>query len=92
MLIFGLLDIWVFQFNPMQKNIFLDQEKGSHYFNNRSISADPTDIDGLERAWSDSRASIIPPSDRFARSVTSDQAPPLLGKKVIDKDMFDALN
>ena len=70
----------------------MDQEKGSHYFNNRSTSADPTDIDGLERARSDSRASIIPPSDRLARSVTSDQAPPLLGKKVIDKDMFDALN
>ena len=76
----------------MQKNIFLDQERGSHYFNNRSTSADPTDIDGLERARSDSRSSIIPLSNRLSRSVTSDKAPPLLAKKVIDKDMFDALN
>ena len=94
MLLLGLLDIAAFQFNPMQKNIFLDQEKGSHYFN--KSAQDPFEIEAYEGDRSESRASAFSPyvvmsGGRFSRSVTSEQAP-LIGKKVIDKDMFDHLN
>ena len=32
MALLGVLDYWTFQFNPLQKNIFLDKEKGAYKF------------------------------------------------------------
>lgn len=75
MFLLGLLDIVVFQFNPMQKNIFLDQEKGSHYFN--KSNQDPFEIEAYEGDRSESRASAFSPhviasGPRHSRSITSD--------------------
>ena len=32
LLILGILENWTFEFTPLQKNIYLDKEKGSHTF------------------------------------------------------------
>ena len=32
LLILGIIDNWTFEFTPLQKNIFVDKEKGSYAF------------------------------------------------------------
>ena len=42
MIFLGVLDHWTFSFNPLQKNIFLDKEKGAYrFYRTGSAVSDP---------------------------------------------------
>ena len=60
LLLLGILDNWTFQFTPLQKNIFLDKEKGSYAFYRSTSEAAESNglIRSQESSYPTSRASF----------------------------------
>ena len=87
MLLFGILDNWTFMFNPLQKSIFLDKEKGAHSFY-RAPSETHTMLSQGTDALLLSNENI-PTSPRHSGSLSGNYQQS--GKQIIDKDTFDTL-